>query len=151
MNTMARRTFQAVACLLFGFVPLTVVVHAIDGARLPSSLTAKWNSSGTPVARITKSGLLELYLGCVMLIALAGSATAYLTPKARIPDLTSWVGLVALFGVMGLMVYSERAILAQQESPFSDYVVNVGLLSTIGIALAWQLFTWTQSQGRSDS
>ena len=144
MTDMARRTFQAVACLLFGFLPLIVVVHAIDAASLPSSLISHFDSSGTPAAWITKSGLLELYLGCMLLIALAGSATAYLTPKGWVPDLTSWLGLVALFGVTGLMVYSEKAVLARQNSPFSDPVVDATGLTAIAIALAWQLFGWTQ-------
>jgi hypothetical protein len=142
---MARRTFQVFACLLFSFVPLTVVVHSVDGASLPSSLIARWDSSGTPIAWITKSGLLELHLGCVMLIALAGSAAAFLTPKNWEPDFTSWFGLAALLGVMVLAVYSENAVLAQKESPFSDPVVNAVGVSAIAIALAWQLFRSTQS------
>jgi uncharacterized membrane protein len=56
MSDMARRTFQVVACLLFGFLPLTFVVHAIDAASLPSSLISHFDSSGTPAAWITKSG-----------------------------------------------------------------------------------------------
>jgi hypothetical protein len=145
MSTMARWTFQAVGCLLFGFVPLTIAVHAINSASLPSSLIAHFGSSGTPVAWITKTGLLELHLGCVMLIALAGSATAYLTPKCWVPDFTSWFGLAALYGVMVLTVYSEKAVLAQKNPPFSDPVVDLAGLSAIAIALAWQLFGWTQS------
>lgn len=80
-----------------------------------------------------------------MLIALAGTAAAFLTPKDWEPDFTSWFGLVALFGVMILTVYSEKAVLAQKNSPFSDPVVNTLLLSAIAIALAWQLFGWTRS------
>jgi len=86
---MARRTFQAIACLLFGFVPVTIGFHRIGAERLPSSLIAHFNSAGTPSTWITKTGLLELYLGCVVLIALAGSATAFLTPKNWKPDFTS--------------------------------------------------------------
>lgn len=142
---MTRRTFQAVACLLFGFVPLIIVFHKIASESLPSSLIGHFNSAGTPSAWITKTGLLELYLGCVMLIALAGTAAAFLTPKDWEPDFTSWFGLVALFGVMILTVYSEKAVLAQKNSPFSDPVVNTLLLSAIAIALAWQLFGWTRS------
>ena len=80
-----------------------------------------------------------------MLIALAATAAAFLTPKDWEPDFTSWFGLVALFGVMILTVYSEKAVLAQKNSPFSDPVVNTLLLSAIAIALAWQLFGWTRS------
>src|SRR5690242_402052 len=115
--TVDRRVFQAAGCLLFAFVPLTVVVHVISAAGLPSSLISHFDSSGAPAAWITKSGLLELFLGFILLIAVGGSGTAYFTPKNWVPDLTSWLGLVALFGVMGLMVYSEKAVLAQQNSP----------------------------------
>ena len=80
-----------------------------------------------------------------MLIALAGTASAFVTPKNWEPDFTSWFGLVALFGVMVLTVYSEKAVLAQKDSPFSDPVVNTLGLSAIAIALAWQLFGWTRS------
>lgn len=95
---MDRRTFQAVACLLFGFVPLTVVVHVTNAAGLPSSLISHFNSDGTPAAWITKSGLLELFLSFMLLITVAGSATAYLTRREWVPDLTAWLGLFALFG-----------------------------------------------------
>jgi hypothetical protein len=145
MSAMARRTFQAIACLLFGFVPVTIVFHRIGAEGLPPSLIAHFNPAGTPSAWITKTGLLELYLACVMLIALAGSATAFLTPKNWKPDFTSWFGLAALFGVMVLTVYSEKGVLAQKDSPFSDPVGNAVALSAIAIALAWQLFGWTQS------
>ncbi len=144
MGTMGRRTFQAFACLLFGFVPLTVVVHVTGAAGLPSSLVSHFNSDGTPAAWITKSGLLELYLGCMLLVALAGSAIAYLSPKEWVPDLTAWLGLFALFGVTGLMVYSESEVLAQQNSPFSDPVVDALVLSSAAMALAWRLCRWTQ-------
>ena len=80
-----------------------------------------------------------------MLIALAGTAAAFLTPKNWEPDFTSWFGLVALFGVMVLMVYSEKAVLAQKNSPFSDPVVDTVLLTVVAMALAWQLFRWMQS------
>jgi hypothetical protein len=145
ISIMSRRTFQAVAYPLFAFFPLTVVRHVTGAAGLPSRLISRFNSSGTAVAWITKSGLLELYLGYVLLIAFAGSATAYLTPRNWIPDFTSWLGLVALFAVMGLIVHSERAVLAQQNSPFSDPLVNASILCIVAMALAWQLFTWTQS------
>jgi hypothetical protein len=52
--------------------------------------------------------------------------------------------LVALFGVAGLMVYSMKVVLAQQNAPFSDPVVDGIGLTAIAIALAWQLFGWTQ-------
>jgi hypothetical protein len=118
-------------------------VHATDAASSPSSF-ARFDSAGTPAAWITKSGLLELYLGCMLRIALAASATAYVTPKGWVPDLTSWLGLVALFGVTGLMLYSEKAVLAQHNSPFSDPVVDAVGLTAIAFASAWQLFGWTQ-------
>jgi hypothetical protein len=44
-----------------------------------------------------------------------------------------------------MTVYSERAVLAQKDAPFSDPVVNTIGLSAIAIALAWQLFGWTQT------
>lgn len=141
---MARRIFQAVACLLFGFLPLTAVVYAFNGVSLPSRLIARFDSSGMPVAWMAKSRFLGLYMACMLLIAVAGSTTALLTPEDWEPDLTSWFGLIALFAVTGLMVHSEKAILAQRNSPFSDPVVDAVLLTTTAIALAWQLFRWTQ-------
>jgi len=131
--------------MLFGFVPLSVVVHVIGAAGLPSSLISHFDSSRAPAAWITKSGLLELFLGFMLLIAVGGSATAYFTPKNWVPNLTSWLGLVALFGVMGLMVYSEKAVLAQQSSPLSDPVVDALGLSSVAMVLTWQLYRWTQS------
>jgi multisubunit Na+/H+ antiporter MnhC subunit len=97
-----------------------------------------------PVAWMAKSRFLGLHMACMLLIAVAGSTTALLTPEGWEPDLTSWFGLVAIFAVTGFMVYSEKAILAQRNSPFSDPVVDAVLLTTTAIALAWQLFSWTQ-------
>jgi hypothetical protein len=107
--------------------------------------SSHFDSSGAPAAWITKSGLLELFLGFMLLIAVGGSATAYFTPKNWVPDLTSWLGLVALFGVMGLMVYSEKAVLVQQNSLLSDPVVDALGLSSVAMVLTWQLYRWTQS------
>jgi len=50
----------------------------------------------------------------------------------------------ALFGVAGLMVYAEKAVPAHQNSSFSDPVVDAAALTSVGFALAWQWFGWTE-------
>ncbi len=96
---MARRAFQGVAFLLFGYVPLAAVVYALDAGSLPSSLVARFDPSGTPITWIPKSRFLGLCLACMLLIAIAGSSIALLIPEGWVPDLTSWVGLVGPFAV----------------------------------------------------
>jgi len=110
MSIVARRTFQRVAFLLFGFVPLAAVVYVLDARSLPSSLVARFDPSGTPVAWISKGRFLGLYLAFMLLIAIAGSSIALLAPEGWVPDLTSWAGLGAFFAIAGVMMYSEKVI-----------------------------------------
>jgi hypothetical protein len=146
MSSMSRKTFQGVALLLFGFVPIVALIYAVDARSLPTALMAHFDSStGKPVAWITTSRFLELYLGCAVVVGVAGSAAALLTPRGWEPDVVSWAALTGLFTATALMMYSERVILKQVPSRFAhDPVVDSLFLTGMAMIIACYLFRWTQ-------
>lgn len=87
MIVMGRGGFQVVTFLLFGFLAISALIYGAYGSDSATPLMTHFDEFGKPVAWITREKFPALYLGSALMMAVAGSAVALLTPKEWIPTL----------------------------------------------------------------
>jgi len=148
------KPFRAVACLLWIAVLLIAVRYWIAWEHLPPKLITGFDPEDLqrPIAYATRNRSLLTGLSTTAAIAGIGSLVSNLVPKRRRPDVVSWIGLLALYGTIGVVLGSQEVLLESQGVGLSmsrrmalEFAIPMATpfaMVFLSLFIGWKLWSW---------